>query len=300
MRVMMSAAASPASVSIIGHLKSLGHQVVGLDANENAEQLGRAFCDEFYVCPLAISSDYLDFVCRKILDVDVFLPFVDEELFALANAWGNLPSSITRKIALSDPGVVLDCLDKQRFQMACVKKGLNIAPEVKFSPAFFKPRYGRGGRGVLSLDDQSMYDAVKDRDGVIQRKVLGTEYTVDAIFDRVGNFLVAIPRKRLSAAGVSTIGEVVHDDQLSELAKKLGNEWRFRYAINFQVIRDSEGKDWLIELNPRLAGSAIFSTLAGCDPFDATVTLSQGGTWVVTQPKPLKVWRYWSESVAGN
>ena len=62
----------------------------------------------------------------------------------------------------------------------------------------------------------------------------------------------------MRTAGVSTAGVVESDTRLEALARRLGERWRFRYAINFQAIRDENGLDWLIELNPRLAGSAIF------------------------------------------
>lgn len=295
MRVMMSAAASPSAISILLHLRSLGHHITGIDANSDAEQLGKVFCDEFYIGPLGNSPEYLDFICTRLEHVDVFLPFVDEELVALANSWERLPTSLTNKIALSEPSVVLDCVDKQRFQAACAKNGLPIAPHASSPPAIFKPRLGRGGRGVLSIDDQRIYDAVKDHDGVMQQMIFGTEYTVDAIYDREGKLLMTSPRKRVRAAGVSTIGEVLPDERLHALAQQLGSAWKFRYAINFQVIRDVDGHDWIIELNPRLAGSAIFSAMAGCDPFAATLALWQGSTWKVSAPRPLKVWRFWAE-----
>lgn len=214
----------------------------------------------------------------------------------MANAWQQLPSTLTDKIALSEPAVVLECIDKRRFQAACARNGLPIAPEAIAPPAFFKPRYGRGGRGVVSINEQQMFDLFKDRDGVMQRTIAGVEYTVDAIYDRNGQLLATSPRRRLRAAGVSTVGEVIPDERLHALAQKIGAAWRFRYAINFQTIRDAEGRDWIIELNPRLAGSAIFSTLAGCDPFAATLALWQGVPWQATAPRHLKVWRHWVET----
>jgi hypothetical protein len=100
------------------------------------------------------------------------------------------------------------------------------------------------------------------------------------------------------AAGVSIIGEVGFDEKLHRLAARLGQRWKFRYAINFQSIRDAQERDWIIELNPRLAGSAIFSALAGCDPFAATVELAQGRSWQGTPPRNLRIWRYWDEFTA--
>ena len=296
MRVIMSAAGSPASISILRHLKSLGHAVVGIDASAVAEGLARPFCDEFHRAPPADSPDYLAFLCARLAKADLFLPFIDEELLAIASGWDRIPAELARRIALSEPGAILDCIDKLRFQAACEASGLPIAPRAGAAPAFFKPRLGRGGRGVVEALDQRLFDALSGRDGVLQRAIRGQEYTVDAIFDREGSLVACSPRRRLRAAGVSTAGVVEPDTRLEALARRLGERWRFRYAINFQTIRDDTDKDWLIELNPRLAGSAIFSTLAGCDPFAATIALWKGERWQAS-PQKLTVWRYWQETI---
>lgn len=296
MRVMMSAAASPAAVSILRHLRTLGHTVVGLDAAEEAAPLGRAFCDVFHVCPPAQSGAYPAFLLERLAEVDVFLPFIDEELLAIARSWESFPAARAAQIAVSEPDVLLECIDKCSFQQACEEAGLPIAPIAHEAPAFFKPRHGRGGKGTLALHDGRMFQAVRERDGVTQRLIRGTEFTVDAIFDRAGRLVTTCARRRVRTAGVSTIGEVVLDSALEELAARLGRRWHFRYAINFQVIRDADGCDWLIELNPRLSGSGIFSALAGCDPFAATLALWRNEPWSA-RPRPLRVWRYWQEMV---
>jgi hypothetical protein len=100
MRVMISAAASPASISILRHLRSLGHTVIGIDAALDAEPLGRAFCDVFHVSPLAGSPVYLEFLQRRLGEVDLFLPFIDEELIAIAQAWARIPANQTEKVVV--------------------------------------------------------------------------------------------------------------------------------------------------------------------------------------------------------
>jgi carbamoyl-phosphate synthase large subunit len=293
-RIMISAAASPAAVSIHRHLRSLGHTVTGLDAAAEAAPLGRAFCDRFYVSPLADSPQYLPFLAERLSEVDLFLPFIDEELIAIAAGWDGIAEEHAARIALSVPDVLLECTDKCRFQRACEDAGLPIAPIATDPPAFFKPRLGRGGKGVIELSDNRMFEAMGGRDGVVQRAIRGDEFTVDAIFDRSGRLIATSPRRRIRAAGVSTIGEVLPDRALHDLAARLGERWRFRYAINFQVIRDHENRDWIIELNPRLSGSGIFSAMAGCDPFAATIALWKGEVWAGV-PRRMRVWRYWNE-----
>ncbi len=294
MRVLVSAAGSPASISILRHLRALGHYVIGIDAGAEAEPLGRAFCDAFYPAPRADSPAYLDFLCERLAAADVFLPFIDEELMAIADGWSRLPPELAQRIALSAPQVVRGCVDKIRFQAECVKAGLPIAPEALDAPAYFKPRFGRGGKGVIEVTDSATFDALRSRDGVLQRRIIGQEFTVDAMFDRAGALVATSPRRRLRVAGVSTAGLVGQDEKLHELARRIGEHWQFRYAINFQVIRDVDERDWLIELNPRLAGSAIFSAMAGCDPFAATLALWRGEAWQGA-PRNLRVWRYWQE-----
>ena len=294
MRVMISAAGSPAAVSILRHLRSLGHCVIGVDAASETEPLGRAYCDEFHVAPLADSPHYLAFLAARLAEVDVFLPFIDEELLAIARGWDLLPPGLATRIAVSEPAVLLDCIDKCRFQRACLDAALPIVPEAKGAPAFFKPRHGRGGKGVIEARDDVMFQALQGRDGVFQQAVSGQEFTVDAVFGGDGRLVATSARRRLRAAGVSTVGVVGPDERLHQLAERLGRRWRFRYAINFQVIRSADDHDWIIELNPRLAGSAIFSSLAGCDPFAATLALWKGESWH-GRPRQLRVWRYWQE-----
>lgn len=296
MRVMISAAGAPAAASILRHVRSLGHKVIGLDAAPEVAPLGRAFSDEFHVSPLADSPEYLEFLCQRLAEVDVFLPFIDEELLAIARGWHEIPPSLADRIAVSEPGVLMECLDKCAFQQACVDADLPIAPRAEGPPAFFKPRYGRGGRGVVEVRDERMFAAMSGRDGVLQTAIRGEEFTVDAIFDRSGELIATSTRQRMRASGVSTVGAVCADQRMHDLAQKLGCRWSFRYAINFQVVRDCDGREWLLELNPRLAGSAIFSALAGCDPFAATLALWARESWSGT-PRSLRVWRYWQELV---
>lgn len=295
MRVMISAAASPAAISMLTHLRDLGHHVTGMDADALAAPVGEAFCDTFHLCPLAGSPDYVPFLCERLAETDLFFPFIDEELVAIVENWESIPPQLAARIAMSPPEVVRTCVDKRLFQQACEQAGLPIAPQISFPPAIFKPRIGRGGRGVMVLDELPLLEAVRHRDGVIQQLIQGDEYTVDAIYDKEGRLLATSPRLRLRKAGVSTLGEVVgHDSNIHALALELGRVFQLRYAINFQLIRDEHGKDWLIELNPRLAGSSLFSAMAGCDPFAATIAIFSGQTWH-GEPRALRVWRYWHE-----
>lgn len=295
MNVLMSAAASPAAISIVKHLRALGCRVVGMDANPAAEPLGRAFCDEFHLAPLATSPGYLPFLLPLLERVDIFLPFIDEELLAVAEAWEGLPPGLSSRIAISPPATLLTCCDKVRFQARCEELGLPVAPRAAGAPAVFKPRHGRGGKGVLRLRTPEQFAAVANLDGVRQQWVEGEEFTIDAMFDGKGRFVAASPRRRcLVCGGVSSIGDVVPDENLAALARRCGAAMPFRFGINIQVIRGADGMDRIIEINPRLAGSGIFSALAGFDVFAGTLALFRGEPWAGVA-RARRVWRYWAE-----
>jgi carbamoyl-phosphate synthase large subunit len=78
MRILMSAAASAAAISIIKHLQTLGHKVIGIDANENSKSIAMHFCDDFYLSPLCSSSEFIPFINQLDDKFDLYIPFIDE------------------------------------------------------------------------------------------------------------------------------------------------------------------------------------------------------------------------------
>lgn len=296
MKLLMSAATSGAAASLVRHLQALGHFVVGMDANACAADYGRYLCDEFILAPLATSADYPGFLASIANRFDLFIPFLDEELFLFAQ--GRISPDVARKTLLSDPETLNICLDKKRFQEFCSSRRLPVAATADAPPAVFKPRFGRGGKGVVMLEDQALLDYYAQKDGVLQRRISGIEYTVDALFGKMGELLFAVPRKRLEAAGVSRIGEIEFNPAVLKVVEHCAAELRFRYAVNIQVIQASDGSLHLLEINPRLAGSVIFTIMAGFDLLEQAVRLYRDEPVVIPARgdlRSLRIVRHWSE-----
>jgi carbamoyl-phosphate synthase large subunit len=298
MRILMSAAASPAAISFSQHLKSLGHQVLGIDANLEAMPIAEHYCDQFYVSPLATDPAFPGFISSLEPEFDLYLPFIDEELLALSEK--TISTSLKDKILLCPRQTIYTCSSKIRFQLQCEALGLPIASQTLTLPAIFKPEFGRGGRGVTKINDPELLHYYQNKKGVIQTCLIGVEYTVDVLTSKRGNWLFGVARKRLQAAGVSTIGQIDCHPAVMALAKRCVELFEFNYCINIQIMLDSSGIAHLIEINPRLAGSSLFSIYAGFDIIDLSIKTFFNQSLSLpkySQIKPIKVIRHWSEYV---
>lgn len=101
-------------------------------------------------------------------------------------------------------------------------------------------------------------------DPIIQKRICGTEYTVDAIFDRYSNPLVVVPRKRLKLrCNVSDVGEVVLHRRIIKLTHTIGKVLQLQDCCNLQFIEDGRGRLFFIEANLRISGG-LQITLAAC------------------------------------
>ncbi len=265
MRIMMSAAASPVAPGIIRHLKSLGHYVIAHDCLP----FGAGVADEFHVSPLATDPGYIDFIIAK--DPDIYLPFLDEELRAFDRiTWrsGTWSPHETIKIFTS----------KVRQQNAFERMRLPVAPKSDGGPSYAKPDMGRGGKGIIKIDSWPMYDGViEDGHFLLQKAIEGEEYTVDVLTGLDGKFLFAVPRLRITTNGVSVIGKVVMDEGIISLARDIVAAFHFAGPINIQIVRESgTRKLYIIELNPRLSGSCMFTVMAGFDILAGTIEVWAG------------------------
>ena len=266
----MSAAGSAASITIIKHIQSLGHSVIGIDANSNSENLAKFHCDEFYLAPLCDDANFIPFINNLNHKFDLYIPFIDEELRQLTSSTLLLPE-VFSKIIINNKTVIESCTSKIAFQSFCQQHNLPVAAQTTTAPAIFKPDFGRGSKGIFVIDDNELIPYFQKKSGVIQTLIQGMEYTVDVLTSSQGEWLFAVARKRLETVGVSRIGEIDQNPVVLKLAQQCVRTFKFKGPINIQIMIDNEGKAHLIEINPRLSGSLIFSTLAGFDIIDLAI-----------------------------
>jgi carbamoyl-phosphate synthase large subunit len=295
MNVMMSAANSAVAPGIIRHLQKLGHFVLGHDCSPHG--YGAAVADAFTISPRPAEEPekYLNFLASHNPDQDFYLPFLDEELrlpdFNIV-VGVNLPISPPKTLRLFTSKILQHyTLEAHRLP----NPGWSISGDV-----IAKPEYGRGGKGHIRMDNQPIMKALAEEMGYhTERFIDGAEYTVDVLADYDGKCLFAVPRRRLVANGVSIVGKIVMDPEIILLVQDILSKFHFIGPINIQIIREREtGKLYIIEINPRLSGSCMFTVLAGFDIIDATIKMFLGQPFKAPEHvREITVQRYYEEHV---
>lgn len=280
LKVGVTGVGGSAGVITLKSLKKKDIKTVGMDCNPLSA--GMKLADKGEIIPFANNDKFISRlleICKE-EKLDVLIPTVDEEL---------LPCSLNKeefekngvKVAVSDPETIETSLDKWLFYNRLKFLDLPVPKTVLAEqtkeldkidfPVIVKPRVGRGGRGVKIIkDSDEMNQFLKSsKDFIIQDYIEGEEYTIDTLSDFGGNFVVAVPRKRIEVkGGVCWKGVTEYSKYLIELAAKTVEGLGIKGPACMQLILTKSGKAKIFEINPRLGGTTSLSVAAGVDfPF---------------------------------
>ncbi|HMH10997.1 MAG TPA: ATP-grasp domain-containing protein, partial [Candidatus Nitrosopolaris rasttigaisensis] len=206
---------------------------------------------------------------------------------------------------VSDRDKLEICRDKMlTFQTLSDKFILPFTTEepnkIDIFPVLAKPRFGKGSRGIVKIDDESdlRYIISKRDDLVFQEYLPGTEYTVDVLSDLNGKPLIAVPRIRMQTkAGISTKGRVLRDPALEIDCMKIAEYIGIRGPCCMQMKESAEGRLKLIEVNPRMGGGTIFTSLAGANFPALLLDMIEGRQISVPTISEITIIRYFEELV---
>lgn len=255
MKIMISAVGGSVAISFIKHLQKLGHFVIGIDMNDDIP--GKHFCNEFYkVDPCC--DGYISHI-----DFDLFFPFIDEEL---------LLGMKDSRIIQCDYQTNRLVINKYSLLKFCVKNKIKVAElcTLEDTIGFVRGVYSRGSKQAFLSNNIRPY--MLNENYIVQKYLNGMEYTIDCLVGLDNKFIFCVPRKRIKSTNVSLIGEIDMREDLINFTKDIVNKIRFKGPINIQCIVNQDGI-YLIEINPRLAGSAIFSIMAGFDILKDSIDL---------------------------
>jgi carbamoyl-phosphate synthase large subunit len=195
---------------------------------------------------------------------------------------------------ISSPDTIRICQDKWLTYLHFKNHGIP-APDTSLdqSHRLVKPRFGRGGKGIVITDEAVPMDGM-----ISQQFVSGQEYTVDVFCDKEGVPVYIIPRKRLQVKdGKSTAGTVVNHPVIIEWARKICEGLPFAGPVNFQCIETADGDITFIEINPRVAGGMALGFAASENWISLAVEHFVHNRQI--SPKPivwgLKMMRYYEE-----
>lgn len=209
--------------------------------------------------------------------VGAVLPLTDLDIEILARALeeGRLPALVP------SAEVARATYDKYETHLLLGRLGLpsppTLLPDDDLSvleyPVMVKPRQGSGARSIHLAHDPAQarffVDYIERAPGgrrpkglpggervMVQRAMGGDELSIDCLGDRDGRCVNAIPRTMLESRGGESIkGQVVHDEELIDLGRRVMEALAVRGPATIQVFRDPDIGVAITDVNTRFGGA---------------------------------------------
>ena len=262
-------------------------KIYGADMAGTAPAL--AYCDYVRKVVAMKAPDYIDNlldICKKD-KIDLVVPTIDTDLLVLSENLERF-EQIGTKVMISAPDKIRICRDKNNTSQFFVDCGLpapmpvNDWKEYKAGyPAFIKPKDGSSSINAFKVENKEELEvyAGQIEDYIVQPFISGREYTIDIFCDWNGEPICIVPRERMQVrAGEVLKTQIYMDQTMIDEAKALCKAFKPCGPMTVQLIRDEQGIDWYIEINPRFGGGAPLSMKAGARSAESILKLLEGET----------------------
>lgn len=304
--VLVPGASAPAGINTIKSLKLANFKGKVLSTDSNALSAGFYLSDYSEVIPEVDSNDYLEVLFKIIdkYDINVLMPSSGHDIFPFSENKEKLKRNGVIAV-VSERDVLEICRDKiltfehlnKKFNLPFTTDNKNNISEF---PIIAKPRYGKGSRDIIKIDDYEELDYVDSRysNMIFQEYLPGEEYTIDVLSDMDSNPITSVPRVRLQTrGGISTKGKIVLEKELIEESFRIVKHLNIIGPSCVQVKKDKDDGFKLVEINPRLGGGTIFSTLAGANFPKMIIDMVEGRSVRIPTISEVTILRYFEEIV---
>jgi carbamoyl-phosphate synthase large subunit len=233
--------------------------------------------------PRIDTADYVPFLQELVRkhDVRAVVPLTDLDIEVLARA--DLPAFVP------SGDVARATYDKFETHELLLRHGLPSPPTVlpddepESYPVMVKPRRGSGARSIHAAADREEMEFfvryVKEP-VMVQRLMRGPEFSIDILGDLDGRCLNAIPRTMIESRGGESIkGTVIHDLELIELGRAVGEALGVRGPCTVQAFRDAEIGLGITDVNTRFGGAfpaPMYAALPGRTYPELIVRMARG------------------------
>ena len=307
--VLVPGAAAPAGINTIKSLKmsNFSGKIVATDSTSLSAGFFMADVNE--ILPEADAQYYVKrlFEIVEKHHVQVLMPSSGYDIYPYSDNREAL-AKIGATAVVSDRDTLEICRDKLlTYKKMSGKYNLPFTTadpdKVKSFPVIAKPRFGKGSRNVIKVNNEAdlRYIASNFGNTIFQEFLPGVEYTIDVLSDMNKRPIIAVPRIRLQTkAGISTKGRIIRDADLETNCMNMAREIGIRGPSCIQMKESSEEQLKLIEINSRLGGGTIFSTLAGAN-IPSMILEMLSGTYIdPPRVSEITVVRYYEEIVIEN
>ena len=307
--VLIPGASAPAGINTIKSLKLANFSGKIISTDSNPLSAGFFLCDVGELLPEINNALYK----KKLLNiikkhkVKVLFPSSGFDIYPYSEHLKEI-SEYGATAVVSKRDVLEICRDKLLTFKNLPKssKFVFTTPdpnEISGFPLFAKPRYGKGSKNSIKIENDLdlSYVVKKYNDMIFQEYLPGTEYTIDVLSDLSGNPLVAIPRIRLQTrGGISTIGRIIHNRKIEKICLNTAKILGVIGPCCIQMKEDKDGQLKIIEVNPRMGGGTVFTTLAGVNFPKIILDMVDGQEIVIPKVKEITIVRYFEELIVKN
>jgi len=307
--VLVPGAAAPAGINTIKALRLDNYDGKIIASDSNTMSAGFFMADASEVIPEADNELFLKRLIEIIEKhgIKVLMPSSGYDIYPysmnkeLLMGLGTVP-------VVSDPGTLEVCRDKfLTFKQLSTKFDLPLTTlepdKIRTFPVIAKPRFGKGSKGVLRIDDESdlKFLISKGEDLIYQEYLPGVEYTIDVLSTLEKKALLAVPRIRLQTkAGISTKGRIVIDKDIESICKSVAEDLKIMGPCCIQMKEAKDEALKLLEVNPRLGGGTMFTTLAGANFPSMILDMVAGNEPSIPIISEITIIRYFEEIVLYN
>lgn len=272
--VLVTGAGSSVGMVMIRALRSLGYRVVAADSDPLAT--GMHMADDFGVLPAANDRRFLPELLNLAdrSGARILIPTVVEEFFTLSAAKDYLKNIFGLNVWLPNHDAIVPCWDRWSFVQKGREAGLSIPASGLGSadgvegPWVVKSRYARGSNNVRSVDDLGELEFVMGRtsEPIVQHRLSGREFTVDALAVSNGEMLGAVLQSRLATKSTGSVAfETFSDGEVTNQVRNLLGVFGLEGPVKVQGFISDGGEVSLIGVKPTFSSGLSLSIAAGAD-----------------------------------
>lgn len=282
-------------------------KIIGIDSDKNAA--GRLLCDAFYVVPHSESdpNGWLEgiYSLNKIENIDALIAFSEgesrlvgdnQDIFKKLKIKLTVNNNNLVKI-LTDKFLLLSCLKENELDVGKfyavdkIDEFLSIGKKLGYpdKKVVFKPRFGRGSRGVLIADEnfksfkqllperfcgvgsiKIIKDMCKKKNIIISDYIAmpyygGDVWDVDVLSNKGTVINVATRMRQLKNPlwPTSTGHKASADKRIINYASKMSNILKIHGPSDYDIVLDDNGMPKVLDAAARFSGSVGVSYVAG-------------------------------------
>jgi carbamoyl-phosphate synthase large subunit len=269
-------------VDIVSAFGRAGATTIATDVNPLAPALYHA--DRYALVVRVDNPEYVQQLRDLVVahDVRLVIPLTDLDQHVLATA------ELGTTVLLSDADVVEAMSDKYLAHEFLLARGVpspktwlpeDLPPDLPL-PVLVKARVGFGSRNIYRAETREELDfflAHTPVDSMVQECLAGEEFSIDVFADLGGRCLNAIPRTMIESKGGESIkGMTIRDAELIDFGRRVAETLPIKGPANVQCFRESDGRLFVTDVNPRFGGGFPLPLAAGSRYPEIAIALANG------------------------